>query len=140
MRVPFIFALAVMMAGFGRYSTAHAECLSSANAVWAAHPGSHATWRLRLPGHEGVKCWFATGKGTVIDVRDTVPENDIVNAIPLPLPRPGFRNAEAGADRVSLPAVSTGEARSNLIWGTPTQMDPTWDNMFKARELHSKGP
>jgi hypothetical protein len=25
----------------------------------AAHPGSHATWRLRLPGHQGTKCWFA---------------------------------------------------------------------------------
>jgi len=40
-------------------SNAHAvECLSSASAVWSAHPGSHATWRLRLPGHEGEKCWF----------------------------------------------------------------------------------
>jgi hypothetical protein len=37
------------------------ECFSSASAVWGAHPGSHATWRLRLPGHEGTKCWFARG-------------------------------------------------------------------------------
>src|SRR5258706_5007349 len=55
MRVPLIFAAFIGMA-----STAHAvECLSSASAVWNAHPGSHATWRLRLPGHEGTKCWFA---------------------------------------------------------------------------------
>lgn len=35
----------------------HAE-MSSADAVWAAHPGSHAVWTLRLPGHEGEKCWL----------------------------------------------------------------------------------
>jgi hypothetical protein len=46
-------------------STAHAECLSSAGAVWNTHPGSHATWRLRLPGHEGTKCWFARGRKIV---------------------------------------------------------------------------
>ena len=40
-------------------STAHAECLSSADAVWAAHPGSHAMWRMQLPGHVGEKCWYA---------------------------------------------------------------------------------
>ena len=26
----------------------HADCLSSADSVWAAHPGSHAAWTLRL--------------------------------------------------------------------------------------------
>ena len=30
------------------------ECLPSAKAVWAAHPGSHATWKSRKDG----KCWF----------------------------------------------------------------------------------
>src|SRR5258707_2884240 len=38
---------------------ARSECLPSAEAVWNAHPGSHATWRLQLPGHEGTKCWLA---------------------------------------------------------------------------------
>jgi hypothetical protein len=144
MRVPFIFAqaaLLVMIDCFGTYSTGHAECLSSANAVWAVHPGSHAKWRLRLPGHEGVKCWFATDNGKVMDASaagDTIPENNTVNAIPLPLPRPGFRDARAGADRTSLPAIPTGEVRSILIWGTPMRIDPTWEEMFKARELHAK--
>src|SRR5215470_11303340 len=52
---------AVALAAFiATASSAHAaECLSSASAVWNVHPGSHATWRLRLPGHEGTKCWFA---------------------------------------------------------------------------------
>jgi len=60
MRLPLILAAFIGMA-----STAHAECLSSASAVWAAHPGSHATWRLQLPGHEGTKCWFARGSTNV---------------------------------------------------------------------------
>jgi hypothetical protein len=38
---------------------ARSECLSSASAVWAVHPGSHAKWRLRLPGQVGAKCWYA---------------------------------------------------------------------------------
>src|SRR5260221_1433069 len=38
---------------------ARSECLSSASAVWAVHPGSHPNWRLRLPGHIGEKCWYA---------------------------------------------------------------------------------
>src|SRR6266446_10255961 len=37
---------------------ARSECLSSASAVWAVHPGSHPNWRLRLPGHVGEKCWY----------------------------------------------------------------------------------
>src|SRR6266404_7752892 len=54
MRVVFI---AAMLAALS--VPARSECLRSADAVWNAHPGSHATWRLRLPGHEGTKCWFA---------------------------------------------------------------------------------
>ena len=30
------------------------ECLSSANAVWAAHGGAHATWHMV----DGRKCWM----------------------------------------------------------------------------------
>jgi hypothetical protein len=144
MRIPFIFTpatLVVMMTCCGRYSTAHAECLSSANAVWAAHPGAHATWRLRLPGHEGVKCWFARGGGTKIEdyaTRDSVRGVDLLNAIPLPSPRPGFQDARGGTDRASLPTLSAGEVRSILVWGRPVEIDATWDEMFVARELHVK--
>lgn len=56
MRVPII---AAMLAALS--VPACSECLPSAEAVWAAHHGSHATWRLRLPGHGGEKCWFARG-------------------------------------------------------------------------------
>jgi len=52
------FALA-LIAFIAMASTAHAECLLSADAVWAAHPGSHAMWRMQLPGHVGEKCWYA---------------------------------------------------------------------------------
>jgi len=38
---------------------ARSECLSSASAVWAVHPGSHPNWRLRMPSHVGEKCWYA---------------------------------------------------------------------------------
>src|SRR5215467_7696011 len=59
--IPVILTALIPMA-----SVAHTtECLSSASAVWAAHPGSHATWRLRLPGYEGAKCWFARGSTNV---------------------------------------------------------------------------
>jgi hypothetical protein len=36
-------------------SVGHSECLPTAKAVWEAHPGSHATWRIR----NGEKCWYA---------------------------------------------------------------------------------
>jgi hypothetical protein len=132
-------AFIVLIVLFGNCSIARAECLSSADAVWAAHPGSHATWRLRLPGHEGVKCWFAAGRGKAMDAaaaRDTILENNL-NAIPLPLPRPGSGDALT-SDRTSSPAVSAGEARSMLTGGTPIQIDQTWDDMFKARELRAR--
>jgi hypothetical protein len=144
MRVPFTSAataFVAVLACFSRYSTAHAECLSSASAVWAAHPGSHATWRLRLPGHEGVKCWFASGNGKAVDAyaaRDTIFENSTVNAAPLPIPRPGFREALASDDRAST-TVPTSEVRSSLIWAAPMKIDPMWDEIFIARGLRAKG-
>lgn len=144
MRVSCIFAsgaIAVMMACIGRHSPAYAECFASANAVWAAHPGAHATWRLRLPGHEGVKCWFATGKGAAMEAyaaRGSVREVDLLNAIPLPVPRPDFPDAGAGIDRGSLFTPSAGQARSILIWGRPMEIDATWEEMFVARELHAR--
>jgi hypothetical protein len=48
-QIPFILIL-IITAFIAIASSTHAmECLSSASAVWAAHPGSHATWRLQLP-------------------------------------------------------------------------------------------
>jgi hypothetical protein len=64
MRVPLVLAVFIATA-----STAHAECLSSAEAVWAAHPGSHAMWRLRMPWHICEKCWYAPSKSEEMQTR-----------------------------------------------------------------------
>src|SRR5258707_5619376 len=117
MRVVFI---AAMLAALS--VPARSECLSSASAVWNAHPGSHATWRLRLPGHEGEKCWFAAHAGAS---RDAAHEIRSPSATAVPLPRPRSLDTLAADERRPLPAVATptsaGEARSILIWGKPLE-------------------
>jgi hypothetical protein len=177
-RIPFI----LILTGFITIaSAAHAtECLSSADAVWAAHPGSHATWRLQLPGHVGEKCWFASPrerKGTDADAStDSAHEIKTASAIPVPVPRPRLQDTLAETDRARvrsaddsrdadreirpvsvmalprphsqdtlapterepLPAfakpTSASDARSILMWGTPMQIDATWEEMFAGRE------
>src|SRR5215468_1974561 len=100
MRVPFVLTVFIATA-----STAHSECLSSAEAVWAAHPGSHAMWRLRLPGHIGEKCWYAASKGTQTDGRrDVGDEIAAVSAIAVPRPRPRLQDTLAETERAPLPA------------------------------------
>jgi hypothetical protein len=73
-------------------SSAQAECLSSAESVLAAQPGSHAVWTRRLPGHVGEKCWFATSPDTKVihadDSRDDAHQIRPVRAEEAPLPRP----------------------------------------------------
>lgn len=34
-------------------------CFPSASAVLRNHPGGHASWTMRAPGHEGTQCWYA---------------------------------------------------------------------------------
>jgi len=91
----------------GRVLGFHAECLSTANAVWAAHPGSHATWRLRLPGHEGTKCWFASSrerKGSDADAStDAAHKIRAVSAMAIPPPRPRSQDTLAETERAPLP-------------------------------------
>jgi hypothetical protein len=122
-------------------STAHTECLSSASAVWSAHPGSHAIWRLRLPGHEGTKCWYSASVRKVTNAdasRDAAHEIRTVSATAIPIPRPRSQDAPADSERASLPAVgepaSAGEARSILMWGRPMRIDDTWEELFAGRE------
>jgi hypothetical protein len=136
MRIPVVLAVFIATA-----STAHAECLSSAEAVWAAHPGSHAMWRLRLPGHIGEKCWYAPSKSEEMQTdapRNVGSEIAPVSAIAVPRSRPQLQSTLAETERAPLPAsakpASTGEARSILIWGTPIRIDPTWDELFTRRE------
>jgi hypothetical protein len=112
-------------------STAHAECLSSAGAVWNAHPGSHATWRLRLAGHEGTKCWFARGPKIVQAPRF----RQVADS-------PRVRAAERRTDGHESPArleseqISPSDGRgppSILLWGRPLRIDPTWEDLFERR-------
>jgi len=111
-------------------STAHAtECYSSAIAVWAAHPGSHATWRLRLPGHVGEKCWFPTSKSRVMLAdasRDADHGTRRVSKVAVPRPRAHFQDTLT---------VTEGGPLSILVWaGQPMRIDSTWDKIFEGRE------
>jgi hypothetical protein len=137
MRVPFV--LTVLIA---TVSTAHAECLSSAEAVWAAHPGSHAMWRLRLPGHIGEKCWYAGSKSKTMQTDPPRDEGDEVAAIAIPRPRPQLQDTLAETERAPLPAsakpTSAGEARSILMWGAPMRIDATRDELFAGRERRAE--
>ena len=140
MRVPLVLAVFIATA-----STAHAECLSSAEAVWAAHPGSHAMWRLRLPGHIGEKCWYAASKNKAMQTdapRDVGDEIAPVIAIAVPRPRPRSQHGPTDSEREPLPAFAkpalAGEARSILIWGAPMRIDPTWEEIFTRRERCGK--
>ena len=126
-------------------STAHAECLSSAEAVWAAHPGSHAMWRLRLPGHIGEKCWYAASKSTAMQTdapRDVGDETAPASAITIPRSRPRLQDTLAETERAPLPPLakpaSAGEARSILMWGAPMRIDATWDELFAGRERRAE--
>ena len=129
------------------------ECLSSASAVWAAHPGSHATWRLRLPGHEGTKCWFARGsrdlsaprvrqvadamREAVYEEADrqalvpTIPASSQVKASAVDAPR---RTTARSTSKGALLPAERGPL-SILAWaGRPMHIDSTWEEVFAARE------
>src|SRR6266852_3460493 len=100
MRVPLVLAVFIATA-----STAHAECLSSAEAVRAAHPGSHAMWRLRMPGHIGEKCWYAASKSKEMQTdapRDVVDEIAPVSAIAVPRPRSRSQNGPTESEHEPL--------------------------------------
>jgi hypothetical protein len=137
---------AVMLAALS--VPARSECLPSADAVWNAHPGSHATWRGRLPGHEGTRCWFARGstsrhtpsvreapvadsprgvvRASVADRPDEKPaRSDSQESVPPQAPQPSSRES------------SSREPSSILMWGKPMRIDPTWEEMFMRRERGS---
>jgi len=140
MRVPLVLTVFIATAPI-----AHAECLSSAEAVWAAHPGSHAMWRLRLPGHIGEKCWYAPNKSKEMQTdapRDLGDEIAPVSAIAVPRPRQPSQNSPTDRDREPSPALAKpgtpGEARSILMWGTPMRIDATWDELFAGRERRAE--
>ena len=148
--VPLILAALISMA-----SAAHTtECLSSASAVWAAHPGSHATWRLRLPGREGTKCWFAKGSRDlsaprVRQVADSPRRAVYEEADHRTLEPTIGASSQVKASAVDAPGESYGHRSTSqdillptergplsiLVWaGTPMHIDSTWEDVFAARE------
>jgi hypothetical protein len=144
----------ILTASISITSAAHTtECLSSASAVWAAHPGSHATWRLRLPGHEGTRCWFARGSSDlsaprVRQVADSrrkaayeeadrrTPEPTIGASSPVKasaVDAPGESAARSTSQDTLLPTERG--PLSILVWaGRPMHIDSTWEDVFAARE------
>jgi hypothetical protein len=145
--VPLILTALAAMA-----SAAHTtECLSSASAVWAAHPGSHATWRLRLPGHEGKKCWFARGS-TDLAAPHLRQDAALRGAVYGKADGRSVGQTLLASSQVTASAVDAGERPSGsmaqdtrlptergplsiLVWaGRPMHIDSTWDEVFAARE------
>ncbi len=146
------YVLLILTAFIAMASAAHTtECLSSASAVWAAHPGSHATWRLRLPGHEETKCWFPRGstgltaprdrrvadsaRGAVYGEADRRAVGQIassqvtVSAIDAPGERPARPMSQ---DTL---ATTEREPLSILVWaGRPMHIDSSWEEVFAGRE------
>jgi len=50
-------------------------CLPSAPAVRQEHPGAWPSWTLRVPGHEGTKCWYPATRTTAHSHRYEVVPN-----------------------------------------------------------------
>src|SRR6266403_1658983 len=128
---------------------ARSECLSSASAVWAVHPGSHPNWRLQLPGHVGEKCWYA--KNSTNLPAPQVQERRVQDS---PRRTESDPRADGQTKRVSREVkASTADqpnetARSEsqetsppqqrgptsiLIWGRPMGLDPAWQEIFARR-------
>jgi hypothetical protein len=103
------------------------DCLSSASAVWAAHPGSHAAWRLPLKGHEGEKCWFTASrsKAHADASRDTGHEIGSMVATAVPLPRSRSQNTLSATER---------RPSSVQLSGSPMRIDSRWEEIFTRRE------
>jgi hypothetical protein len=93
-------------------------------------------WRVRLPGHEGAKCWFARGssdlsaprvrqvadsqRGAVYEEADRRTEGPTIRA------RGQVEASAVDAKRGSL---------SILVWaGRSMHIDSTWEEVFTARE------
>jgi hypothetical protein len=134
---------------------ARSECLSSASAVWALHPGSHPNWRLRLPGHVGEKCWYAKNSTNLPAAE--VRQEPVLNSLRKteselrtdgPAKQAGGPVNVSAADRPdekpattksqeSVPAQQGGST-SILIWGKPMGLDAAWQEIFSRRERRAE--
>jgi hypothetical protein len=129
---------------------ARSECLSSASAVWAAHPGSHATWRLRRPGHVGEKCWYAKNSTNLSTLQ--VQERRVQVS---PRRTESDTRADGQTERVSSEVKASTTDQPNetarfesqetwplrqrgptsiLIWGRPMGLDAAWQEIFTRRQ------
>src|SRR5262249_8457884 len=114
-----------------RSSAADAECLSSAKAVWVAHPGSHATWRMR----DETKCWSAGFPAGHVRRHDPGTDGQAQarsRARPLAADAPGESPARPQSQENSAPPDRG--SPSILIWGRPMSIDKTWEEFFTRRE------
>jgi hypothetical protein len=113
-RVPLILTTFITIA-----SSADAECLSSAESVLAAHPGSHAVWTRRLPGHTGEKCWFASSDETKVipadDSKDDARQIRSMSAEGTPLPRPRSQGAPAATERAPVTGADDSSNASRKV-------------------------
>jgi hypothetical protein len=132
---------------------ARSECLPSAEAVWSAHPGSHATWRLRLPGHVGEKCWYAKNSTNLSAprIQQVVDSPRGTDAAPRAdgqaKTASGSANVSAADQSNETPARSASPETSPpqqrgptsiLIWGRPLGLDAAWEEIFVRREQGGK--
>jgi hypothetical protein len=127
---------------------ARTECLSSASAVLAMHPGSHPSWTLQLPGHVGEKCWYAKNSTNL----PTPPIPRVVDPPPLAATDPPADShtkrassevKASTADEPNETAQSESQETSPpqqrgpasiLIWGRPLGLDAAWEEIFARRE------
>jgi hypothetical protein len=111
-------------------------------------------WRLRLPGHEGTKCWYAGGSrdlsaSRVQQVADS-PRRTVYEEAdrrtPEPTIRPSSRVKGSAVDAfgesygqrstsqdILLP-TERGPLSILVRAGRPMHIDSTWDAVFTARE------
>jgi hypothetical protein len=124
-------------------ASARSECLSSASAVWAVHPGTHPKWTLRPPGRVGKKCWYA---------KNSIHERRVQDS---PRRTESDPRADGQTERVSSEAKASATDQPNetvrsesqetwpprqrgptsiLIWGRPMGLDAEWQEIFVRRE------
>jgi hypothetical protein len=133
---------------------ARSECLSSARAVWAEHPGSHPKWRLRLPGHVGAKCWYAknstnlpapqvqekrvqdSARRAEPDARGEGRAKQVSSEVKAPTADQPNETARSESHEAS-PPQQRGPT-SILIWGKPMGLDATWQEIFARRQRRTE--
>jgi hypothetical protein len=133
---------------------ARSECLSSASAVWAVHPGSHPNWRLRLPGHVGEKCWYAKNSTNLPApqvqerrVQDSPRRTESDPRADGQTKRVSREVKASTADQPNETAQSESQETSPpqqrgptsiLIWGRPMGLDAEWQEIFARRGRRSE--